>query len=283
MVQDAELQAKKVISEINKNEAQTVKALRDPEDTPDRSFVNKEAEHLMGKPWNQLTPEQKGKVLDYDEARQTRITGGREVAKIRAEQTTKPVDKNAPFWRNPITAAPARPGMTPQELEDLGYQTVLPAHAEALSRIETVQQNIQQIKDVAGNILRKSTGYNLLDAPKGFLQKKIIDFKRENAGDPDIATVDASLNTMLATLAKLAGDAANIAEQEQQRYKDAIFKDSDTLESMMARIKVVEKANTNMLKKMGLGRSREDLVKQWIREGLDEREIKRRIISLVGQ
>lgn len=75
--QQAALELKKADTELKKAQAERQKKLAEQGGSEDRSFINKEAEALMNKPWAQLSQPERQKVLEADQQRQVAIATGR--------------------------------------------------------------------------------------------------------------------------------------------------------------------------------------------------------------
>jgi hypothetical protein len=261
-------------ADIRLRNAQADKALRDAEQGPeDKSEDNRVHMALHnGLTWAQGNNQTRQKALEYKY--QGYAQGKRNV------DLGNPVDKSAPLYRHPITGAQANPVRTPTELMGKGYVTVKPDQVGTLNQLTLVESALDDINQLGNKVLREATGYTFLDAPKGVMQMGVMGIKKKMAGNVDLERLDSAIQRIQAPMNRLQGDTANIAVAEREMLSKSIFKDADTVESLNGKIKDIKKSLASVKKQMGF-RTREDYVRDWVKQGMSEEQIHGKLKELM--
>lgn len=261
------LDLKNADTELKK--AQAAKARMEAQRGPiDHSEMNKTHESMFGVPWAQGTPETQSQARDA-------TWKGRTQAHMEVASDT-PVGQSgkAQEFRDPVSGNAAPSWATPKQLQSMGFVNIEPTQVQTVSQLRNVDAAMKEILGAGTALVRKETGSTLFDIPMGFLQTPIISLIKKYAGDPNAALLESALSRIAPSMAKLAGDTGNIAVAEQQIYKDAVFSNSDTLESFAAKLKSIMQAQKRTRAALGFVDDDRAYVRRLAIQGKTDEQIK---------
>lgn len=256
-------------ADIDLKTAQAKKALADAkEGPPDHSEAGRVHEAMTGKKWAEGTPQTQMAALElksklYPQGKQA-VTED-----IPVGQTG-----NAQEWRDPVTGQAAPSWATKKQLSELGFVNIEPAQIAAVNGIRNVDAAMKEILAAGSSLVRNEGGSSLMEIPRGMLQTPIVSLIRKYSGNPDAAVLDSAIKRISPTLAKLSGDTGNIALAEQQMYAASIFSDADTLESLQAKIRSIEQAQTRTRQALGFVPDEKAYLRRLIIQGKTDEQIK---------
>jgi hypothetical protein len=140
--------------------------------------------------------------------------------------------------------------------------------------IRNVDAAMKEILQAGSTLVRNEGGSSLMDIPRGMMQMPIVGLIRKYAGSPDAAVLDSAIKRISPTLAKLSGDTGNIALAEQQLYASSIFSDADTLESLQAKIRSIQNAQSRTRQALGFVPDEKAYMRRQIIQGKTDEQIK---------
>lgn len=256
-------------ADIGLKNAQAKKALAEAkEGPPDHSEAGRVHEAMTGKKWAEGTPATQMAALElksklYPQGKQT-VT----------EEVPVGQTGNAQEWRDPVTGQAAPSWATKKQLAELGFVNIEPAQIAAVNGIRNVDAAMKEILAAGSSLVRNEGASSLMDIPRGMVQMPIVSLIRKYAGSPDAAVLDSAIKRISPTLAKLSGDTGNIALAEQQMYASSIFSDADTLESLQAKIRSIEQAQTRTRQALGFVPDEKAYLRRLIIQGKTDEQIK---------
>jgi hypothetical protein len=231
MVQDAELQAKKVISEITKNEAQAVKASRDPKDTPDRSLINRVTqERTGGRSWDDVVASGDTalmkEILDeatarYSQGRMQVQMGTPASVKERSDMFTVKGLKSLDLERAPA-------GISEGDLRRGEYVEVSEKDQRAVSEFKVAKKTVDTMYRVADTLITAKT---TTEAAKQFASLWAGAVSKRN---PLAAAYLADLSSFSSRMARLV-EVGVLTNTDVTRWENTFPSFGDTRDTMKAK------------------------------------------------
>ena len=257
-------------ADIELKNSQAKKAQQEAkEGPPDHSEDNRIHQAMTGLPWAQGTQQTRRAALDlksklYPQGKQA-VT-----EEIPVGQTGK-----AQEYRDPVTGQAAPSWATPKQLSELGFVNIEQKQIEAVNGMTKVEDALKEILAAGSSLVRKdSGGGSLMEIPRGLLQVPVVSLIKKYAGNTDAEVLDSAIKRISPTLSKLSGDTGNIALAEQKLYADSIFKESDTLESLQAKVRSIERAQYKSRQSMGFVPDEKAYLRRLVIQGKTDEQIK---------
>lgn len=165
-------------------------------------------------------------------------------------EMARPLAGESQLYRNPKTMEAAPANLPKQDAIKQGYVPVLSQQVPAMTQIRTVFNYLNEIQNAADKLFRQRTGKAWTEVPKGVGQKALLGLK-EFEGDPNYEKMKSALIQITVPMAKLQGDAANIAVAEREMIATAIVKSTDSVQSAAAKIDMIRDALNTTLQGFG--------------------------------
>jgi len=235
---------------------------------PDRSTLNRIHESQNnGQPFEAGTPaSQQSAIGTYAKL----PSQGR--MQVNAETPVGQTGRSQEF-RDPVTMQAAPSWATPSDLQRMGFVNIEPSQANTIAQAQTVDQMLKEILTAGSALTRHATGASLSDVPVGFMQTPLVKLITGYAGDPNAAVLQSALTRIGPVLGRMAGD-THISNIDSASYKEALFSPSDTVESLLAKIKSVQTAQAHVRKSMGFVPDQAAYLRQLVIRGLPDEQIK---------
>lgn len=250
--------------------ANASKAWLNPEgDQPDRSEDNRIHQALNGGlPWAQGTNESRQAALQYKSKMyaqgKTDVTSGTPVSQLGKQQEL----------RDPVTGKAIPGWATTAQANAMGYVNIEPTQISTVNQLQNVDEALKEILASGSALVRQATGHGLFDIPSGLLQTPIVALTTKYAGDPNAALLRSAITRITPSLSKLGGDTGNVAVEERKMYADSIFTESDTLGSLVAKVKSVKQATDRTREAMGFLPDEKSLIRRLVIQGKTDEQIK---------
>ena len=175
-------------------------------------------------------------------------------------------------WRDPVTAQAAPSWATPEQLMQMGFVNIEPTQANVLAQAQTVDQLLREILTAGTALTRHAVGTSFMDVPAGILQKPLLNLITSYAGDPNAAVLESAVTRLAPVLGRMAGD-VHISNIDQTAYRNAVFSPSDTVESVIAKIRSVDHAQKTVKKSMGFLPDETAFIRRLANKGLTDKQI----------
>ena len=175
-------------------------------------------------------------------------------------------------WRDPVTAQAAPSWATPEQLMQMGFVNIEPTQANVLAQSQTVDQLLREILTAGTALTRHAVGTSFMDVPAGILQKPLLNLITSYAGDPNAAVLESAVTRLAPVLGRMAGD-VHISNIDQTAYRNAVFSPTDTVESVIAKIRSVDHAQKTVKKSMGFLPDETAFIRRLANKGLTDKQI----------
>lgn len=233
-----------------------------------------------GMQYKSLSPPQMERVNNAIAEFQGKISGQR-TANVQNALDQVPVGRTGKSqeYRDPVTGKAAPSWASPAQLQAIGAVNIEPSQANVIAQATTIDQLLREIMADGSTLTRQETGASLADVTGGLLQTPINKLLRKYSGDPAAARLQSALTRIGPMMGRMAGD-THISNVDSQSYKDAIFSDSDTIQSLMAKVKSVHDAQQNVKRSMGFlsyddpQEAEAAYIRQLVLRGLSDSQVK---------
>lgn len=170
-----------------------------------------------------------------------------ELAKLKVDQSIKPLDEDARLWLN-THGESAPPTFTKEQAKEAGYTPVTKQDIEAVTNAKSALLQIQEYRSLAGKLLVSLEKKGHSTSSIFGMVNQFADIKTNQAriafldamGDPDARAL-TGLFGGIAVMARATGDTANVAVAEREFLKNFAFTAGDSLESATAKLNQAER------------------------------------------